>query len=52
MANIEYIFNNLDASTFQRLINSILVYRFGENVRLTPLFGSDGGRDGETAVCL
>ncbi len=49
MAGIEYYFNNLDHSTFQRLINSILIARFGEHARLTPLQGSDGGRDGETA---
>jgi NACHT domain len=49
MAGIEYYFNNLDFTTFQRLINSILTIRFGENMRLTPLSGSDGGRDGETA---
>ncbi len=49
MAGIEYYFNNLDPNTFQRLISAILVARFGEGVRLTPRFGSDGGRDGETA---
>ncbi len=50
MSVIEYYFNNLDANTFQRLINGILVNRFGENIRLTPRFGSDGGKDGETAA--
>lgn len=49
MAGVEYYFNNLDHATFQRLINSILIARFGEHARLTPLHGSDGGRDGETA---
>ncbi len=49
MAGIEYYFNNLDFMAFQRLINAILVARFGEHARLTPLQGSDGGRDGETA---
>jgi len=49
MAGIEYYFNNLDHAMFQRLVNGILVARFGEDVRLTPLQGSDGGRDGETA---
>jgi NACHT domain len=49
MSGIEYYFNNLNYSDFQRLINSILVARFGEHVRLTPLQGSDGGKDGETA---
>ena len=46
---MEYYFNHLDPVSFQRLINGILVARFGEDVRLTPLRGSDGGRDGETA---
>lgn len=50
MSGIEYYFNNIDANTFQRLVNSILLFRFGEIIRLTPKFGSDGGRDGETAV--
>ena len=50
MSGIEYYFNNLDANAFQRLINGILVNRFGENIRLTPRFGSDGGKDGETAA--
>ena len=49
MAGVEYYFNNLDHTTFQRLINCILIARFGEHARLTPLHGSDGGRDGETA---
>lgn len=47
---MEYQFNNLDPVTFQRLINAILVSRFGEDVRITPLHGADGGRDAETAV--
>jgi hypothetical protein len=46
---LEYYFNELDPSAFQRLINAILLARFGENLRLTPLRGTDGGRDGETA---
>lgn len=46
---MEYYFSHLDPVTFQRLINAILIARFGENVRLTPLRGADGGRDGETA---
>ena len=46
---MEYDFNQLDPARFQRLINGILVARFGEGIRLTPLRGSDGGRDGETA---
>lgn len=46
---MEYYFNNLDPTSFQRLVNGILVARYGENVRLTPLRGADGGRDAETA---
>lgn len=46
---MEYDFNQLDPIKFQRLVNSILVARFGTDVRLTPLRGRDGGRDGETA---
>ena len=38
-----------DPKRFQRLLNAILTARFGENVRLTPLQGPDGGSDGETA---
>lgn len=46
---MEYYFNNLNPTSFQRLINGILVARYGEGARLTPLRGADGGRDGETA---
>lgn len=46
---MEYYFNELGPFEFQRLINTILVYRLGEDARITPLFGPDGGRDGETA---
>jgi hypothetical protein len=46
---VEYYFDQLDPVKFQRLINTILVARFGEDARLTPLRGQDGGRDGETA---
>lgn len=46
---MEYYFNELDATKFQRLVNSILNARFGEDTRLTPLRGADGGRDAETA---
>jgi len=46
---MEYYFDHLDPTKFQRLVNTILVARFGEDVRLTPLRGQDGGRDGETA---
>jgi hypothetical protein len=46
---MEYYFDQLDPIKFQQLINTILVARFGEDARLTPLRGQDGGRDGETA---
>ena len=46
---MEYYFDEIDPTRFQRLINTILVARFGEDARLTPLRGKDGGRDGETA---
>jgi hypothetical protein len=46
---VEYYFNELDPIKFQRLVNTILVARFGEDSRITPLRGKDGGRDGETA---
>jgi NACHT domain len=47
---MEYYFNNLSPTSFQRLLNSVLVSRLGEDARLTPLRGADGGRDGETAA--
>ena len=47
---MRYDFNQLgDPKKFQRLVNAILVARFGENARLTPLDGPDGASDGETA---
>jgi hypothetical protein len=46
---IQYYFDNLEPTPFQRLINALLVARFGEGVRLLPLRGPDGGRDAETA---
>lgn len=46
---MEYYFNNLNPNSFQRLINGLLLARFGEDARLTPLRGADGGRDAETA---
>ena len=47
---MRYDLNQLgDPKKFQRLVNAILVARFGENARLTPLDGTDGGSDGETA---
>lgn len=45
-----YYFNELDPTRFQRLVNTVLVARFGERVRLMPLRGSDGGRDAEAEV--
>ncbi|MDP8935145.1 MAG: hypothetical protein M3N42_13645 [Cyanobacteriota bacterium] len=48
-SSMEYYFNELDATKFQRLVNSILNARFGVDTRLTPLRGADGGRDAETA---
>ena len=47
---MEYDLNQLGNPTkFQRLVNAILTARFGEDARLTPLQGTDGGSDGETA---
>lgn len=46
---MEYYFNELDPIKFQRLINGILSVKYNEGVRLTPLYGADGGRDAETA---
>ena len=46
---MEYYFNELDSTKFQRLVNSILNAKFGVDTRLYPLRGSDGGRDAETA---
>jgi NACHT domain len=46
---MEYYFSHLDPVSFQRLVNAILVGRFGENLRLTPLRGADDGKDAETA---
>ena len=46
---MQYDLNQLrDPERFQRLVNAILAARFGEDVRLTPLRGPDGGADGET----
>ena len=46
---VQYYFDNLDPTSFQRLINGLLVRRYGEALRLLPLRGPDGGRDLETA---
>ena len=45
---VQYYFDNLDAVGFQRLVNALLTSRFGEEIRLMPLRGTDGGRDAET----
>lgn len=46
---MEYYLNELDPAGFQRLINSILVAKYGEGLQLGPLRGKDGGRDAEIA---
>jgi len=46
----EYYFNNLDPTSFQRLVNAVLVARFGDDLRVLPLRGTDGGRDAETPI--
>ena len=47
---MQYDLNQIgDPTKFQRLLNAILTARFGEDARLTPLRGPDGGSDGETA---
>ena len=48
---MEYELNQIaDPARFQRLVNAILVARFGEGARLTPLHGKDGGSDGEAVI--
>ena len=48
---MQYDLNQLsDPKRFQRLVNAILTARFGEDTRLTPIEGADGGSDGETAT--
>jgi hypothetical protein len=47
MAN-QYYLDALEPAVFQRLVNALLVLRYGEGVRLLPLRGKDGGRDAET----
>ena len=48
---MEYDLNQIaDPGRFQRLINAILLARFGESAKLTPLRGKDGGSDGEAFV--
>ena len=47
---MQYDLNQIsDPKRFQRLVNAILTARFGEDARLTPIQGKDGGSDGETA---
>ena len=49
--SMQYDLNQLsDPKRFQRLVNTILTARFGEDARLTPIHGADGGSDGETAT--
>ena len=49
--HMQYDLNQLaDPKRFQRLVNAILTARFGEDARLTPIHGTDGGSDGETAT--
>lgn len=45
ISGLQYYFNELDAGAFQRLVNAILVARFGEALRAQPLYGADGGQD-------
>src|SRR5579864_362519 len=45
---VQFYFDNLEAITFQRLINALLNARFGDVIRLLPLRVKDGGRDAET----
>ena len=48
---MQYDLNQIaDPKRFQRLVNAILTARFGEDARLTPIHGTDGGSDGETAA--
>ena len=48
---MQYDLNQIgDPAKFQRLLNVLLTARFGEDARLTPLRGPDGGSDGETAA--
>ncbi|MBB5328422.1 NACHT domain-containing protein [Tunturiibacter gelidoferens] len=44
----QYYFDELDPISFQRLVNALLVLRYGEGIRLLPIRGADGGRDAET----
>ena len=46
----EYFFDNLNPTSFQRLVNAVLAARFGEELRVMPLRGRDGGRDAEALV--
>lgn len=47
---MKYFLNQLsDPKRFQNLISAILVARYGENARVTPIQGKDGASDGETA---
>ena len=43
----QYYFDELDPVSFQRLVNAVLTARYGDLLRVTPIRGSDGGRDAE-----
>ena len=48
---MEYDLNQLaDGKRLQRLVNAILIARFGEGARLTPLGGADDGSDGGAII--
>lgn len=47
---VQYYLDQLEPATFQKLINALLIARYGEGIRLLPLRGKDGGRDAETAI--
>jgi hypothetical protein len=46
----EYYFNSLNPTSFQRLVNGVLVATFNGGLRLMPLRGKDGGRDAEAVA--
>lgn len=46
---MQYHFSELNSTEFQELINSLLMSTYGDSIRITPIAGADGGRDGETA---
>lgn len=46
---MEYYFNELNPTSFQKLVCALLVKRYGTDIRLSPILGPDGGQDAETA---